>query len=189
MQQLETRFKNMELESTSDGLRVSGYLNKTNQLSEVLGVRKKFIENIMPGKFERALQNGSEIHFLAEHDNAKILSSTRNGSLNLREGENGLYMEANIAPTSWGNDYHTLIKEGIIQNMSFGMKVLKDSWKKFLLECMNAPFQIFTLQKFQLFVIQLMFNQQSKQTGQLKWSKNRKLILLRRMKIKCSIKK
>jgi HK97 family phage prohead protease len=130
MENMELRFVDASFESTDDGLRVSGYVNKTNQWSQTLGQRKKFVERILPGTFNKALNNGNEIHFLAEHDNAKILSSTRNGSLVLREDEEGLYMEATIAPTSWGKDYHTLIKEGIIQNMSFGMAVLKDSWKK-----------------------------------------------------------
>lgn len=130
MEKLELRFVDAELSSTEDGLRVSGYVNKTNQWSETLGVRKKFVERILPGTFNRALQAGNEVHFYAEHDPSKILASTRNGSLSLREDEAGLYMEAEIAPTSWGQDYHTLIKTGIIRNMSFGMKVLKDSWRK-----------------------------------------------------------
>lgn len=130
MENMELRFVDASFESIDDGLRVSGYVNKTNQWSQTLGQRKKFVERILPGAFNRALNNGNEIHFLAEHDNAKILSSTRNGSLTLREDDQGLFMEATIAPTSWGKDYHTLIKEGIIQNMSFGMAVLKDSWKK-----------------------------------------------------------
>lgn len=130
MQKIELRFNEMKLESTDEGLKVSGYVNKTNKWSETLGSRKKFVERILPGTFRKALQNGNEINFLAEHDNAKILASTRNDSLTLREDEQGLFMEATIAPTSWGKDYHTLIKEGIIQNMSFGMKVLKDTWRK-----------------------------------------------------------
>lgn len=129
-QKLELRSNNFQLTKTDEGLKVSGYVNKTNQWSETLGVRKKFVERILPGTFTRALQAGNEIHFYAEHDSSKILASTRNGSLSLREDEAGLYMEAEIAPTSWGQDYHTLIKTGIIRNMSFGMKVLKDSWKK-----------------------------------------------------------
>lgn len=130
MQQLELRINEAKFESKDDGLKVSGYVNKTDQWSQTLGQRKKFVERIRPGAFRKALQNGNEINFLAEHDNAKVLSSTKNGSLILREDDEGLYMEATIAPTSWGRDYHTLIKEGIIQNMSFGMSVLKDSWKK-----------------------------------------------------------
>ncbi|WP_253701315.1 HK97 family phage prohead protease [Bacillus sp. FJAT-29814] len=127
---MELRLENMNLTGTDEGLKVSGYVNKTNQWSQVLGVRKKFVERIEPGAFRRALQNGNEIHFYAEHDPTKILASTRNGSLELREDEQGLFMSAKISDTSWGRDYHTLISDGIIQNMSFGMKVLKDSWKK-----------------------------------------------------------
>ncbi|HFK1532819.1 HK97 family phage prohead protease [Bacillus cereus] len=128
---MELRFNEFELNKNEQGqLKVSGYVNKTNQWSQTLGKQKKFVERILPGAFRKAIQTGNEIHFLAEHDNAKILSSTRNGSLNLREDENGLFMEATISDTSWGRDYHTLITDGIIKNMSFGMQVLKDSWKK-----------------------------------------------------------
>ncbi|HHP5633465.1 TPA: HK97 family phage prohead protease [Bacillus paranthracis] len=128
---MELRFNEFELNKNEQGqLKVSGYVNKTNQWSQTLGRQKKFVERILPGAFRKAIQNGNEIHFLAEHENAKILSSTRNGSLNLREDENGLYMEATISDTSWGRDYHTLITDGIIKNMSFGMQVTEDKWDK-----------------------------------------------------------
>ncbi|WP_074618749.1 HK97 family phage prohead protease [Bacillus cereus] len=128
---MELRFNEFELNKNEQGqLKVSGYVNKTNQWSQVLGNRKKFVERILPGAFNKAIEAGNEINFLAEHDNAKILSSTRNGSLNLREDAQGLYMEATISDTSWGRDYHTLIKDGIIQNMSFGMQVTRDKWDK-----------------------------------------------------------
>ncbi|HDR7564752.1 TPA: HK97 family phage prohead protease [Bacillus mycoides] len=131
MKKMELRFNEFEINKNEQGqLKVSGYVNKTNQWSQTLGKQKKFVERILPGTFNKAIQNGNEIHFLAEHENAKILSSTRNGSLSLREDDQGLYMEATISDTSWGRDYHTLIKDGIIQNMSFGMQVLKDSWRK-----------------------------------------------------------
>ncbi|MDK7419257.1 HK97 family phage prohead protease [Bacillus paranthracis] len=129
-EKFELRLINSELTGSDEDLKVSGYVNKTNQWSQQLGVRKKFVERILPGTFNRALQAGNEIHFYAEHDPSKILATTRNGSLTLREDEQGLFMSATISDTSWGRDYHTLIKDGIIQNMSFGMKVLKDSWKK-----------------------------------------------------------
>ncbi|WLF29200.1 phage major capsid protein [Bacillus altitudinis] len=126
----ELRFNDVELTGSDDSLRVSGYVNKTNQWSEPIGTRKKFIEKIEQGAFRKALQNGNEVHFYAEHSPAKILATTRNGSLTLREDEQGLFMSAEIVPTSWGKDYHTLIKTGVIRNMSFGMKVLKDTWKQ-----------------------------------------------------------
>ncbi|MED4022001.1 HK97 family phage prohead protease [Priestia aryabhattai] len=131
LNKFELRFNDdINMKTTNDGLLVSGYVNKTNQWSQKLGQRKKFVERILPGAFRKALQNGNEIHFLAEHDNNKILATTRNDSLTLREDDNGLYMEARISPTSWGKDYHQLITDGIIKNMSFGMAVLKDEWDK-----------------------------------------------------------
>lgn len=111
-------------------LLVSGYVNKTGQWSQPLGREKRFIEKIEQGTFQKALDRGNDVNFLAEHDNAKLLASTKNGSLSLREDEKGLYMEARISPTSWGKDYHTLISEGLLTNMSFGMQVANDKWEK-----------------------------------------------------------
>ena len=38
-------------------------------------------------------------------------------------------MEATIASTSWGKDYYELINSGILRNMSFGFRTIKDSWR------------------------------------------------------------
>ncbi|WP_255786650.1 HK97 family phage prohead protease [Bacillus cereus group sp. BfR-BA-01355] len=98
---MELRFNEFELNKNEQGqLKVSGYVNKTNQWSQTLGKQKKFVERILTGTFRKAIQNGNEIDFLAEHENAKSLSSTRNGSLNLREDEHALYMEATISDTA-----------------------------------------------------------------------------------------
>ncbi|PET04402.1 phage major capsid protein [Bacillus cereus] len=131
-QTIELRNVNVELvgSETDGSLFVSGYVNKTGQWSQPLGNKKKFVERIEPGTFKRALEQSNEINFLAEHDNAKLLASTKNGSLVLREDDKGLYMEATISDTSWGRDYHTLIEDGLLTNMSFGMQVLGNTWSK-----------------------------------------------------------
>lgn len=128
---MELRMHNSELRSNEDGsMTVSGYVNKTGQLSEVLGTSKRFKEKINRGAFERAIQTAKrDIDFLAEHNSKLILASTRNDSLTLREDEQGLFMEARISPTTWGKDYYQLINDGILQNMSFGFRTVKDSWK------------------------------------------------------------
>lgn len=128
---MELRVHNAELSSNEDGsMTVSGYVNKTEQLSNVLGITKRFVEKIAKGAFTRAIQNAKkDIDFLSEHKPEKILASTRNGSLTLREDEQGLFMEATIAPTSWGKDAYTLIDSKIYQNMSFGFRTIKDSWR------------------------------------------------------------
>lgn len=128
---MELRVQNSSLQANEDGtMTVSGYVNKTEQLSNTLGVTKRFKEKISKGVFTRAIQNAQrDIDFLAEHNSKLILASTRNNSLELREDDEGLYMSATIAPTSWGKDYYELISSGILQNMSFGFRTIKDSWK------------------------------------------------------------
>ncbi|KAB2397476.1 MULTISPECIES: phage major capsid protein [Bacillus cereus group] len=128
---MELRVNQTNIEANEDGsMTVNGYVNKTEQFSEMLGRNEQFKEKISRGAFKRAIEKGKEIHFLAEHDGEKILASTRNGSLQLSEDTNGLYMSATVAPTSWGKDYYELIKSGILKNMSFGFRSIKDSWKK-----------------------------------------------------------
>lgn len=128
--EMELRVNPTSIKTNEDGsMTVSGYVNKTEQKSNMLGRTQKFTEVIKRGAWQKAIDAAKEIHFLAEHDNKKILASTRNGSLQLREDDQGLYMEATISPTSWGKDYYQLIKDGILQNMSFGFRAIKDSWR------------------------------------------------------------
>lgn len=131
-QQIELRVQNAELVSESKGkLIVSGYVNKTEQLSEVLGVSKRFREKIAKGAFAYAIKGRKkDIDFLLEHKSDQILASTRNGSLKLEEDNIGLKMTAEIVGTTWGRDSYELIKSGILRNMSFGFRSVKDSWKQ-----------------------------------------------------------
>lgn len=128
--EMELRFNKTDIQTKEDGsMTVSGYVNKTETKSNMLGRNQKFKEVIKRGAWQKAINNAKDIHFLAEHDNSKILASTRNGSLELREDDQGLYMEATISPTSYGKDYYQLIKDGILQNMSFGFRSVKDAWR------------------------------------------------------------
>lgn len=133
MKKMELRQIDVELTGATEEsgeLLVSGYVNQVNQWSQPLGREKRFIERIEPGTFKRALDKGNDVNFLAEHDNKLLLASTKNGSLSLREDDKGLFMEARISPTSWGKDYHQLISDGLLTNMSFGMGVKADKWEK-----------------------------------------------------------
>lgn len=128
---MELRVQDTELRVDIDGtMTVSGYVNKTNEFSNILGATKKFVEKITKGAFAKAILNSTrDIDFLAEHQGKLILASTRNQSLVLTEDEEGLFMSATITPTSWGKDYYELINSGILRNMSFGFRTVKDSWK------------------------------------------------------------
>jgi len=128
---MELRFHDAAFVAEEDGtLTVSGYVNETDTYSGILGTSKKFIERIAKGAFSKAIgERTHDIDFLAEHDKYKILASTRNNTLDLIEDERGLFMSARIVPTSFGKDYYELINSGILRNMSFGFRVVKDNWK------------------------------------------------------------
>lgn len=91
MKLIELRINDAELRANEDGsMTVSGYVNKTGQLSNVLGSAKRFVEKIAKGAFSRANINAThDINFLAEHNSKLILASTRNQSLELTEDEIG----------------------------------------------------------------------------------------------------
>lgn len=131
MEKMELRVLSSSTEFTSnDDLVVEGLVNETGSWSHVLGNRKKFREQIVKGAFDKAIQEARRIDFLGEHKQEALLATTENGSLQLWEDEEGLKMRAKIAPTSYGKDFYTLMSEKVISHMSFGFKVVKDSWKK-----------------------------------------------------------
>lgn len=129
MARVEFRMQDAHMSSSGDMV-VSGYVNETNQFSQELGISKRFKEKINKGAFKRAIQNSNrDIDFLAEHDSSIVLASTKNDTLQLREDDKGLYMEARVINTSAGRDWYEMISSGLITNMSFGFKSIEDEWR------------------------------------------------------------
>ena len=129
MTKVEFRMHDTHMSSSGDMI-VSGYVNQTEQLSHELGMSKRFKEKISKGAFKKAIQNSArDIDFLAEHDSSIVLASTKNDSLQLREDDKGLYMEARIINTGAGRDWYEMISSGLITNMSFGFKSVSDEWR------------------------------------------------------------
>lgn len=134
---IKIELRNIDLTSEKD-LVIQGLI-PTESLSEVLkSGNKHFREKIARGAFTKTLANKKDIDFLVEHDAKKILSSTRNSSLQLEESSSGLFLSAELAKTSLGNDYYELVKSGILRNLSFGFRVVKDSWKQSGLEMIRT---------------------------------------------------
>lgn len=127
---MEFRVQQINLSTEGEMMIVEGLVNKTDTWSETLGNVKRFKEKIVKGAFKNAISEATYIDFLAEHDKTKLLASTSNDSLELFEDEEGLKMRARIVPTAYGKDFYTLIKERIINHMSFGFSVLSQDFKK-----------------------------------------------------------
>lgn len=121
----ESRTQHIELRAVGDdGMTFEGYGAVFNSPSEPL----PFVEYVKPGAFARSLKSRNRMLLLWNHDTSEPLASTRNGSLKLTEDEVGLKVQATLPNTTRGRDVAELVRTGVIDSMSFGFSVRKDSW-------------------------------------------------------------
>lgn len=116
----------LELRETGDGRSFSGYAAVFNSPSEPL----PFIETIAPGAFKRTLNSRNNVRMLLNHNPEKPLATTRSGTLRLAEDTKGLLVDATLPDTTVGRDLAVLLRERIVDSMSFGFTVPRggDSW-------------------------------------------------------------
>lgn len=125
---IERRFiKTNELRAdvSNDRKHLIGYAALFNTWSADLG---GFRERIAPGAFRNSL--GADVRALFNHDPNYVLGRTVNGTLSLKEDDRGLLIDVTLPDVGYANDLHKLIGRGDVSQMSFGFKVLKDSWAK-----------------------------------------------------------
>lgn len=101
---------------------VEGYAIRFNEpaIFEIGG--EEYREIIDP----RALDSADmrDVPFKYNHsDNVMIMARTRNKTLQLIRDKEGLFIRAELAPTTAGRDLYTLIKRGDIDKMSFAFTV------------------------------------------------------------------
>jgi uncharacterized protein len=115
----------MRIELRSDSVVLDGYVNVTLRESRVLpSPRGKFVEEIKPRTFERALMNTDSVDLLFNHDRSRKLGSTKEGNLELREDNVGLRAIATVNDP----DVMDLARKGELRGWSFGFSALKDEW-------------------------------------------------------------
>jgi HK97 family phage prohead protease len=123
----EVRTNNVDFEvrSEGDGMTFTGYASVFNSPSEDLG---GFVEYVAPGAFKRSLQSRNEVKLLWNHDSGEPLASLRGGTMQLVEDSVGLKVTAQLPNTTRGRDIAELLRTNVIDSMSFGFNVIKDSW-------------------------------------------------------------
>lgn len=88
-----------------------------------------FTETIRPGAFRASLLTpGRDTLALADHDPARLLARTSNGSLRLAEDSRGLHFELDIPATTTGNDALAMVESRLAGGMSFGFRVSQEDW-------------------------------------------------------------
>ncbi len=87
----------MRIEIRADSVLIEGYVNAVARDSRPMRDRKtgkRFVEQIVPGVFERALRH-NDVQLLLNHDSSRVLGSTRT-NLELYEDSIGLHARAEV---------------------------------------------------------------------------------------------
>ncbi len=113
-----------EVRSEGDGMTFAGYAWRYNEPSLPL----PFIERIAPGAFTRTLRSRNDIRAYVNHDDTKLLGSTKARTLRIEDRADGGYVEISLPPTADGEMVRALTARGDITGMSFGFSTVKDSW-------------------------------------------------------------
>jgi HK97 family phage prohead protease len=125
--EVRTNSVDFEVRAEGDGMTFTGYASVFNSPSEDLG---GFVEYVAPGAFKRSLQSRNEVKLLWNHDSGEPLASLRGGTMQLVEDEVGLRVTAKLPNTTRGRDIAELLRTKVIDSMSFGFNVIKDSWSR-----------------------------------------------------------
>ena len=115
----------MKAELRADGLHIGGYVNVPGRRSRPVITRKhgKVIEVIEQRAFERAIAKAQEIKLLLDHNVNRVLATTANNSLQVKEDEVGLRAEAVITD----EEVIEHAKNGKLRGWSFNMERAVDS--------------------------------------------------------------
>lgn len=117
----------MRIEIRSDSVVLQGYVCVASRESRQLSSPKgPFVEEILPKTFERALNRGTNVDLLFNHNHSRKLGSTQTGELSLIEDQIGLRATAKITDEEVRNK----AESGELRGWSFGFQALKDNWKQ-----------------------------------------------------------
>src|SRR4051812_26023947 len=119
-------FDDLEMTRKKEGFRFTGHAAVYDEeavIDEIPGVGV-VSESVARGAFPPILrtieQNGVNIPFTLEHDEAKVLATTRSKRLRLSDDNRGLAVEADLPPTSLSRDLYALVDAGVVTGMSYG---------------------------------------------------------------------
>lgn len=87
----------------------------------------KFYEVISREAFDKTDMNDVVLNI--DHD-GKPAAKTKNGTLELRKTDSGLFIRADLSKNATGRELHEDIKNGFYDKMSFAFTVKKDSYDK-----------------------------------------------------------
>lgn len=116
----------LKIEIRESGVVLDGYVNAVARDSRVLpSPRGKFIEQIVPKTFEKALSSGSDVELRFNHMGNRKLGSITQGNLELYEDNIGLRAKATVSD----EEVITKARNGELRGWSFGFVAKRDRWE------------------------------------------------------------
>lgn len=113
----------MNMELRADGLHITGYVNVPGRYSRpVTTPHGRVIEVIEQRAFDRAIKRAKEIRVLMDHNKDRVLASTKDQTLKVKEDEIGLRADTVITDEEVIN----AAKDNKIRGWSFNMKNVVD---------------------------------------------------------------
>lgn len=117
----------MRIEIRNDVVVIDGYVNAVARDSRPIpSVRGKFVEQIVPKAFERALSKSKNVDLLLNHDNNRKLGSTLECNLELFEDNIGLRAICTVTDS----DVIEKARNNQLRGWSFGFYADKDRWEE-----------------------------------------------------------
>jgi len=130
---------------TDDGkMIIEGYPIVYEKYANIWG----FKEIIRQGAATEALKRSDEL-VLWNHEVDQPMAARKNGTLEVREDDKGVFIRADVSKSVWGRDGYEAIENGIIDKMSFAFDIARggDNW--FWEEIDSIEFEIREIIKFQ----------------------------------------
>lgn len=143
----------MRVEIRNDSVLIDGYVNAVGRDSKPIpSITGKFIEQIEPKAFDKALNKTDNVELLLNHDEDRKLGSIKDGNLELFEDNIGLRAICTI------NDKEVIekAKRGELRGWSFGFAVDKDRW-----EDTNKGYQRRYVEDLDLFEVSILDNRKN----------------------------
>lgn len=143
----------MRVEIRNDSVLIDGYVNAVGRDSKPIPyINGKFIEQIEPKAFDKALSKADNVDLLLNHDENRKLGSTKEGSLELFEDNIGLRAICTITD----KDVIEKASKGELRGWSFGFAVDKDRW-----EDTNKGYQRRYVEDLELFEVSILDNRKN----------------------------
>lgn len=115
-----TRLFNVEMRETEEPNTVEGMAVVFDTETDM----GWFTEKIDRHAFDETDMSDVVLNF--NHDNNYLLAGTRNGSMQLRVDDNGVFQRSNIINTTQGQDVMKLIRSGLLSKQSFAFTIAED---------------------------------------------------------------